>query len=134
MRKITAFIFAVSLAVMTSQNLHAIPPEQMKPILNMTKSSWVAFRDYNGKQLIYFTHLESYKCGIQSVHYSINSDKLDKVWELEVCNPKNPLAVTKDNIYLSLPLHSAKSISVKLIFADGSESEVVTKTPEHPKK
>lgn len=129
MRKLNALIISICVAVISTQSLHAIPPEQMKPILNMTKNSWVAFRDYNGKQLIYFTHLESYKCGITSVHYSINTDKLDKVWELEACNPKNPLAVTKDNIYLSLPLNTAKSIAVKLIFSDGSESEVVIKHP-----
>lgn len=123
------FIMSALLGMMMTENLHAIPPAQMKPILNMTKNSWVSFRDFNGKQLIYFTHLESYKCGIKSVHYSINSEKLDKVWELEACNLKNPLAVTKDDIYLSLPLNTAKSISVKLIFSDGSESEVVTKSP-----
>jgi len=130
MKKFISFLTSLVIAIMMTQSLYAIPPKQMKPILNMTKNSWVSFRDFNGKQLIYFTHLESYKCGIQSVHYSINSDKLDKVWELEACNPKNPLAVTKDDIYLSLPLNTAKSISVKLIFIDGSESEVVTKSPQ----
>jgi len=129
MKKFVSFITSLAVAIMMTQSLYAIPPKQMKPILNMTKNSWVSFRDFNGKQLIYFTHLESYKCGIKSVHYSINSDKLDEVWELEACNPKNPLAVTKDDIYLSLPLNTAKSISVKLIFSDGSESEVVTKSP-----
>ncbi len=28
---------------------------QEKHIINLTKSSWAHFRDYNGRQLIYFT-------------------------------------------------------------------------------
>ncbi len=95
----------------------------------MTKNNWVAFRDYNGRQWIYFTHLESYTCGIKAVRYSINSDALDKTWELQPCNPKNPHAVTKEIIYLTLPLGTAKSIAVKVTFADGSDSEIVRKMP-----
>ncbi len=108
---------------------HAMPPEQIKQILNLTKNSWVAFRDYNGRQWIYFTHLESYACGIRQVRYSINSDALDRTWELQPCNPKNPNAITKDAIYLNLPLGTARSVAVKLTFNDGSESEIVRKTP-----
>jgi hypothetical protein len=107
----------------------AIPPEQMKQILNMTQNNWVSFRDYNGKQWIYFTHLEAYTCGIKEVHYSINSDKLDKVWELQSCDPKNPMAVTKDIIYLTMPLGTAKSIAVQVTFTDGTKSKIVRKRP-----
>jgi len=101
----------------------------MKQILNMTQNNWVSFRDFNGKQLIYFTHLESYTCGIKEVRYSINSDDLDKVWELQICDTKNPMAVTKDIIYLTMPLDTAKSIAVQVIFMDGTKSEIVHKNP-----
>jgi hypothetical protein len=106
-----------------------MPPKQIKQILNMTKDNWIGFRDYDGRQLIYFTHLETYKCGIERVRYSINSDTLDQIWELQKCDPKNPLKITKEIIYLTLPLGTAKSIAVKLTFSDGSESEVVHKSP-----
>jgi hypothetical protein len=108
---------------------NAMPPEQIKPVLNLTKDNWISFRDYNGKQLIYFTHLETYTCGIQQVSYSINSDALDQTWELQPCDPNNPLEITKEIIYLTLPLGTAKSIAVRLTFTDGSESEIVRKTP-----
>lgn len=107
----------------------AMPIEQMKQILTMTESSWVSFRDYNGKQLIYFTHLESYKCGINEVKYSINSDKLDKVWTLEPCDEKNPMVVTKAMPYLSLALGSAKFIDLQVVFKDGNMSKVIHKEP-----
>jgi len=129
MKKITAIVVSAMLLTTLSMATLAMPPEQVKQILNLTKNSWVAFRDFNGKQLVYFTHLESYTCGIKQVRYSINSNALDKTWKLQPCNPKNPNAITKDNIYLTLPLSTAKSIAVQVTFADGSISEVVRKTP-----
>jgi hypothetical protein len=107
----------------------AIPPEQIKPVVNMTKDNWVVFRDYDGKQWIYFTHLETYTCGIKQVLYSINSEALDQNWELQPCDPADPHKITKDKIYLALPLGTAKTIAIKLIFNDNSESDVVHKTP-----
>ena len=124
----TKAIVAILLAT-CSFATNAMPPEQIKPILNMTKDNWISFRDYNGKQLIYFTHLESYTCGIKQVRYSINSDALDQTWELQPCDPNNPIEITKEVIYLTLPLGTAQSIAVKLTFTDGSESEIVHKSP-----
>jgi len=102
---------------------------QMKQVLNMTKNSWVSFRNYNGKQWLYFTHLESYACGIKKVNYSLNSDAIDKEWKLQPCNPKNPMSISKKIIYLTMPLGSAKSVAVQVTFVDGTVSEVVHKTP-----
>ena len=126
MKQISKKIMAI---VVLSGLIWAMPPAQMKQILNMTKSSWVSFRDFNGKQLIYFTHLESYTCGIKEVKYSIDSDKLDKIWTLQPCDTKNPMAVTKPKPYLSLKLNSAKSIALKITFVDDSKSEIVYKKP-----
>jgi len=125
-------IYSIAIAVLLSTlslTATAMPPEQIKQVLNMTKNSWVSFRDFNGKQLIYFTHLESYTCGIKHVRYSINSDALDNSWKLQPCNQKDQLKITKDDIYLTLPLGTAKSIAVQVTFADGSESDIVHKTP-----
>lgn len=129
MKKVFDIVVAVCLMVLFSSAVQAMPPKQMKQILNMTQNNWVSFRDFNGKQLIYFTHLESYTCGIKAVHYSINTDRLDKKWELQVCDSKNPMAVTKEIIYLIMPLGTAKSIAVQLTFMDGTKSEVFHKKP-----
>ncbi len=102
---------------------------QEKQILELTENNWVAFRDYNGRQLIYFTHLEAWKCGIAQVSYSLNSDALDQIYELQPCDRKNPNAVTTDKPYISLPLGTAQSISVQITYADGTTSEVMRKTP-----
>ena len=129
MNKLILAITAAVLIAILSLTANAMPPKQIKQVLNMTKNSWVSFRDFNGKQLIYFTHLESYTCGIKQVRYSINTDALDKTWELHTCNPKDPLKITKEIIYMTLPLGTAKSVAVQVTFTDGSESDVVHKIP-----
>lgn len=103
-----------------------MPPEQIKQILDMTKTSWVSFRDWQGQQLIYFTHLEAWKCGIDYVFYGLNDGPLDQMWELDTCNPDNPNAVLKDKPYIELPAGSTQSISVQLIYPDGTKSPVET--------
>lgn len=102
-----------------------MPLDQVKNILELTKSSWVAYRDFNGSQLIYFTHLEGWKCGIKQVNYSFNSQDLDKIWELETCNPDSPNAILKSDLYITLPLDSVQIIYVQLTYDDDSQSEIV---------
>ena len=125
-------IFAILTVFLISPNLASaavMPLEQVKNILDITKTSWVAYRDFNGNQLIYFTHLEGWKCGIAEVKYGPNGADLDKVWMLETCNPDNPNAITKDNIWLTFPLGSIQNIDVQLTFDDGTKSEIVNFKP-----
>ena len=98
---------------------------QEKRVLSMTKGSWAHFRNFNGQQLIYFTHLESYRCGLTKVQYSLNGDTLDRVWKLQPCDPAKPHHITTDRPYITLALGTARSISIRLTFEDGSTSEVV---------
>ncbi len=129
MKQINSFIVASLLFLGLTFTANAMPADQMKKILNMTQNSWVSFRDFNGKQLIYFTHLEAYTCGIKEVHYSLNSNDLDKVWELQACPSEGISSIKKELIYLTLPLGTAKSIAVQLLFVDGTKSEVIHKNP-----
>jgi len=112
-----------------TQSLNAMQPEQLKKILHLTQNSWVSFRDFNGQQLIYFTHLEAYTCGIKEVRYSLNSNTLDKVWTLQPCVSDGISKITKDLIMLHLPLGTAQSIDVQLTFTDGTKSEILHKKP-----
>ena len=129
MKQIIRLMITVLLLFGLTFTANAMPPDQMKKILNMTQNSWVSFRDFNGKQLIYFTHLEAYTCGIKEVHYSLNSDDLDKVWELQPCESEGISSIKKEMIYLTLPLGTAKSIALQLLFVDGTKSEVIHKNP-----
>lgn len=129
MQRPATIIATASILATMALAASAMPPEQIKQILEMTKDNWVSFRDYDGKQWIYFTHLESYACGIKQVRYSINSDDLDRTWELQPCDPDSPNTISKDVIYLTMPPGTAKSIALQLTYPDGSDSGVVHKSP-----
>lgn len=98
---------------------------QEKKLLNMTRGTWAHFRDYNGRQLIYFTHLEAYRCGISQVRYSLNSDALDREWTLQPCDTSKPHNITTNKPYISLPPGTARTIAVQVTFSDGSKSKIV---------
>lgn len=129
MKQIHIFMAAVLFFLGLTFTVNAMPPDQMKKLLNLTQNSWVSFRDFYRKQLIYFTHLEAYRCGIKEVRYSLNTDDLDKVWELDSCESVGISSIKKDLVYLRLPLGTIKSIAIQLLFTDGTKSEVMHKNP-----
>ncbi|MHA1157172.1 MAG: hypothetical protein ACTSP2_00295 [Alphaproteobacteria bacterium] len=102
-----------------------------KQILPVTKQAWVAFRNYDGKQWIYFTHLVVYRCGLSEIRYSIGSAALDQTFPLPHCDPANPNAIdpVADPPYVTLPLGTAASIAVQVVYEDGEESEIVRLAP-----
>lgn len=118
-----AVLSACLLVVPTAQA--QLPAGQEQKLLDLTRGSWAYFRDYNGRQLVYFTHLEVYRCGISKVRYSLDSDALDKEWALQPCDRSKPNQVTTDKPYISLPLGTAQKISLQLTFSDGTKSPVV---------
>jgi hypothetical protein len=92
-------------------------------ILDMTATSWLSFREFNGL-LIYYTHLVSYRCAIRQVRYGIDTTVPDKVIQLPPCDMKEPHAIPHNvSPYLKLPPNT-KSVSVELTFKDGSLSEL----------
>jgi hypothetical protein len=100
----------------------AIVRDQRK-ILDMTASSWLSFREFNGL-LVYYTHLVSYRCAIRQVRIGIDSTVPDKVIQLPPCDMKEPHAIPHNvSPYLKLPPNT-KSVSVELTFKDGSLSEL----------
>ncbi|MEP1932966.1 MAG: hypothetical protein ABJQ71_12655 [Roseibium sp.] len=117
-------LLAAPATYVSGASAQGMPPEQIKQILDVTKANWVSFRDWNGQQLIYFTHLESWKCGIDFVFYGLNGGPLDQMWELDACDPTKPNVVLKEKPYLELPAGSTQSINVQLIYPDGTKSSV----------
>ena len=89
---------------------------QAKSTLTVMKSQWVTFREYPAGQLkIYFTMLISQGADvIKEIRYSLDSEALDL---------RYPVDMTK--VYTDIPFET-ESVSVQVVFADGTESEVVT--------
>ena len=94
-----------------------------RKILDMTATSWLSFREFNGL-LVYYTHLMSYRCAIREVRVGIDSTVPDKVLKMPPCNPRDPSVIPHDSQpYLKLA-PATKSVSVELTYRDGSVSEI----------
>ncbi len=92
-----------------------------KNILENITPKWVSGREYNGKFLVYFTHLLSYKCGLQAINYGVNLDVPDQRWPLSPCDAKNPYKVGSGKLYASYG-EKLTTMSVQLTYADGTKS------------
>jgi hypothetical protein len=94
-----------------------------RKILDMTATSWLSFREFNGL-LVYYTHLMSYRCAIREVRVGIDTAVPDKVLKMPPCDPKDPSVIPHDaQPYLKLA-PATQSVSVELTYRDGSVSEI----------
>lgn len=92
---------------------------QGKMMLNAVSGSWLLFRDFDGKTLLYFTTLMSYRPVIKEVRYSLDSDALDLVFEFE---PSETMYEPGEKIYLPVP-EETKYAMVQVTFRDGTVSD-----------
>lgn len=95
---------------------------------------WVQFRNFAEKQLIYFTALQTMRCRLKEIRYSVNSDALDKRFPLGPCDPQQPFNIPADDpdnqyIYLELKPDEAKTLTIQVVWEDGAGSEIVTYKP-----
>jgi caspase domain-containing protein len=94
-----------------------------RKILDMTATSWLSFREFNGL-LVYYTHLMSYRCAIREVRVGIDSTVPDKVLKMPPCDPRDPSSIPHEATpYLKLAPQT-RSVSVELTYRDGSVSEI----------
>lgn len=101
---------------------------EVKPILGMTTGNWVAVRAYNGQDLLYFTHLLAWRCGLWDIEYSVN-DGPSQAFAMEECHDDSatPNALTDVETYLpyvTLPMDSVEKVSVTVTFDDGTMQSV----------
>ncbi|MEM7069308.1 MAG: caspase family protein [Pseudomonadota bacterium] len=98
-----------------------------KNILEQFTTGWLSYRLWDGKQLVYFTHLISYRCAIDTVHYGLDKDQPDTIFEIGECDPDNPHAIPRSGpgstVHADIP-KTTGYISVRLSYADGTQSEV----------
>lgn len=92
---------------------------EVGPILQMTKDSWAAVREYDGKDLVYFTHVLSWRCGLKGAKFSINEEPLQDL-ELPDCHMKfkQPNALIDDEallVYRRYDLGSVNSVRVDVL-------------------
>ena len=115
---------ALILGCPITANAQMVDAAQIRPILDATKSSWVAVREWMGQDLVYFTHLLTWRCGLTKIEYSINSSDADQNWEFIPCDETapNPMALPDaQKIYGNFVLNSVQSITVKITYDDGMQ-------------
>jgi uncharacterized caspase-like protein len=94
-----------------------------RKILDMTATSWLSFREFNGL-LVYYTHLMSFRCAIREARIGIDTAVPDKVLKMPPCDPRAPSEIPANaQPYLKLA-PSTQSVSVELTYRDGSVSEI----------
>lgn len=91
---------------------------QGKMMLNASAGAWLSFRDYDGKVLLYFTTLMSYRPLIKEVRYSLNSDALDQTFRFK---PSEKMFEVGDELYLAVPKDS-EFATVQVTFKDDTVS------------
>src|SRR5579883_59675 len=94
-----------------------------RKILDMTATSWLSFRQFNGL-LVYFTHLLSYRCAIREARIGIDNSVPDRVLKMPPCDMREPNEIPYGaQLYMKLP-PTTQFMSVELTYRDGSVSEV----------
>lgn len=99
---------------------------EVKPILTVTKGNWIAVREYEGRDLLYFSHLLAWRCGLSTVTYALNDAAEMTDWPLTPCNEDSPTpaAIGEDQqIYLTQPLRSIDAITVRITYDDDTTDE-----------
>ena len=97
----------------------------MKPILSVTKPQWIAVREYDGMDLVYFTNLLAWRCGVQTVAYGLNGAAPDTLLVFEPCYEAEPQpnALKMDQgvmPFIKAALGSVQSVTVLVTYDDGS--------------
>jgi hypothetical protein len=94
-----------------------------RKILDMTATSWLSFREFNGL-LVYYTHLVSYRCAIREVRIGIDTAVPNQVLKMPACDMRDPSAISAGMpLYMKLA-PTTQVVSVELTYRDGSVSEI----------
>ncbi len=94
---------------------------------------WVQFRNYGDRQLIYFTTLQSMRCRLSEIRYSVNSEDLGLRFPLGPCDIQQPFNIPDDPdnkyIYQTYQPDEVETLTIQVVWKDGSGSEIVTYQP-----
>lgn len=123
MRKIVAVLLTIAALPVSAQTMTTAA--EIKPILTATKPQWLAVREYDGKDLVYFTNLLAWRCGVTSVAYGLNGAAAETPLVIEPCYEAeaSPNALKMDQgvlPYIEQPLGSVTTVSVLVTYDDGS--------------
>lgn len=113
--------------------------QSQKKILEQLPQAWASFRDYDGKTLVYFSHLFAYRSAIDEIKYGLDKEQPDTRYRVALLtetgvlehhvefgprDPERPGALLeKEMPYFTVP-STTKFITVQLKYKDGTMSEI----------
>ncbi len=95
-----------------------------KEMLEATATSWLSFREYEGRRLLYWSQLASNRCGLAEVRYGLNAAAPDRVLAMPACDPAAPGEINGFQPMLEVP-RETRFATVQLRYRDGTQSRVV---------
>lgn len=94
---------------------------EVKPILNATRGNWINVREYDGKDLLYVTHLWSWRCGLLEMRVGINGNTPEP-WPLPVCHMDQAMPsvmLDSDGLpYKAFGLGSIAMVEIEITYDD----------------
>jgi hypothetical protein len=94
-----------------------------RQILETTTGSWLAFR-HDAPELLYFSHISSYRCAIREFRIGIDKPTPDRLVEQAPCSMRDP-AATPDDFDTTVKISPAVAfVSAQIVYRDGSVSKV----------
>jgi len=95
---------------------------EVRPMLEAIRTRWIAVREYDGQDLLYFTNLLAWRCGLEEIYYSVNGDA-EVRWDGEPCYDDEAVPNAQKDVeklpYVGFPLGSVNSVSVRIEYDDG---------------
>ncbi len=107
-------------------------PEGAAFIHQQIAAGVLGFSEQGDSDLIYFTQLLAWRCGVQEVHYGFNDDLPVNRLPLEPChrdlaNP-NTMKETRAGpypLFITVPKGSAQQVRLRVIYEDGHSASFV---------
>ena len=102
---------------------------EVKPILGMTKLQWAAISNDGGNDLLYFSNLLAWRCGLWEIRYGINGAPATEVFDMEPCHegtaqPNGMVDLVNYPIWVTYPGESIQTLRIEVTFDDGTEDFV----------
>lgn len=132
---VTLFIATGPVALSLANNKSRVPSVSLyQTMLKANREQgWVQFRNYNKRQFVYFSALQTLHCRLKEIRFSINSTELDKTFQLVPCNTLTPFSLPGDAglgvTAIEYPIGTVKTLAVQVTWEDGAKSDMVVYEP-----
>jgi hypothetical protein len=94
-----------------------------RSILETTSGAWLAFR-HDAPNILYYTHLSSYRCTIRELRIGLDKLTPDQVVPLAPCNMRDPVATPADTDTHLWIDPAVKFATAQIIYMDGTVSKL----------